>query len=321
MRFVQSPLFQKLQYPVSMAMIRFVRILPYRAAVALGRFLCLAGYCLGPFHRKAAHIQMRHALGNAYHPSIVRRVFMNSGDMLVDAVRYAYMDDKEIREKVAIKGQEHLNKALSAGKGIMMITGHIGNWEILSHLPRLLGIQFCVMADIRNNARLESLVDEVRSRSGATILPPKGKALMLIRELKRGNTIGMVMDQRGKRSDALFCDFFGLPAPTNPAPAFIAIKGDAVILPVYAVKLDGRYLVRFSEPREASSFGTGKEAIVRLSQFMQSWAESVIRQYPDKWFWLHCRWTRRSEMRKLIRSGGDFRAFVLSQAEKASPNS
>ncbi len=143
---------------------------------------------------------------------------------------------------------------------------------------------------------------------------------MLIRELKRGNTIGMIMDQRGKRSESLFCDFFGLPAPTNPAPAFIAIKGDAVILPVYAVKQDGRYLVRFSEPRESSSFGTGKEAIVRLSQFMQSWVESVVRQHPDQWFWLHCRWTRRSEMRRLIRSGEDFRAFVLSQAEKASPN-
>ncbi len=321
MSLLESPLYQEIQYRASKAVIRGIRIMPYRAAIGLGRLIGLAGWLLDPFHRKTVQIQMRAAFGDSYRPGIDRRVFMNHGDILVDTVRYAYMKDPQLRERIVIEGQEHLDKALARGKGLMMITGHIGNWEILSHLPRLLGIRFCVMANIRKDPRLESLVDEIRSRSGATILPPKGKALMLIRELKRGNTIGMIVDQRGKRSESLFCDFFSLPAPTNPAPAFIAVKGDAVILPVHAVKQNGRYLIRFFEPREASSFGNGHDAIRGLSRFMQSWIESVIRQYPDQWFWLHCRWTRRSEMRRLIRAGEDFTAFVLSQAEKASPNS
>lgn len=308
----------RVRYVLIKGGIALINALPYPLAVSLGRCIGLLGWLADPFHRRAAEIQLRHCLGDRYRPSIVPRVFMHHGDILVDTIKYAYMDDEEIKERIIIEGKENLDKALSSKKGIMMITGHLGNWEVMAHLPRLLGIQFCVMADVRNDPGIEAVVDDLRSRSGATILPPKGKALMLIRELKKGNIIGVIVDQRGKRSDMLFCDFFGLPAPTNPAPAFIAIKGDAVILPVSSMKENGRYCMAFHSPREASSFGSGKTAIASLSAFMQTWLESMVKKSPEQWFWLHCRWTRRSEMRKLIRSGGDFRSFVLSQAQQTA---
>ncbi|HNU75049.1 MAG TPA: hypothetical protein PKM95_09395 [Deltaproteobacteria bacterium] len=308
----------RVRYVLIKGGIALINALPYPLAVSLGRFIGLLGWLADPFHRRAAEIQLRHCLGDRYRPSIVPKVFMHHGDILVDTIKYAYMDDEEIKERIIIEGKENLDKALSSKKGIMMITGHLGNWEVMAHLPRLLGIQFCVMADVRNDPGIEAVVDDLRSRSGATILPPKGKALMLIRELKKGNIIGVIVDQRGKRSDMLFCDFFGLPAPTNPAPAFIAIKGDAVILPVSSMKENGRYCMAFHSPREASSFGSGKTAIASLSAFMQTWLESMVKKSPEQWFWLHCRWTRRSEMRKLIRSGGDFRSFVLSQAQQTA---
>lgn len=118
------------------------------------------------------------------------------------------------------------------------------------------------MADVRKDARLESIIDGIRSRSGATILPPKGKALMLIKELRKGNTIGMVIDQRGRRRDGLFCEVFGMPAPTNPAPAFIAVKGQALVLPVYAIREGQGYRIRFEEPVDACSFGQGRRPSV-----------------------------------------------------------
>jgi KDO2-lipid IV(A) lauroyltransferase len=241
---------------------------------------------------------------------------MNQAEILVDAVRYAYLSDEEIKAKVIVEGKEHLNKALSSGRGLMMITGHIGNWEILSHLPRLLGIQFCVMADRREDPRLESIIDGIRSRSGATILPPTGKALMLIRELRKGNTIGVVVDGRGDEKDGLSCDVFGMPAPTNPAPAFIAIKGSAIVLPVAAVKLKGAYHIAFSRPVDASSYGTGEDGIRSLSAFMQTWVESVVRLHPHQWFWLYSRWIKRSGMRRVIREGLDFKGSVFRHAAR-----
>lgn len=305
----------KVQYPAVKGVVSLIRSLPYGTALATGRYLGYLGWLGDSFHRKAARTQMRYALGDAYRPELVRKVFMFNGDVFVDAIKYAYMSEDEIRQRIVIEGKEHLDEALKAGKGVMLVTGHIGNWEMLAHLHRLLGVEFCVMADTRDDPRVEELVNGIRLRSGATILPPKGKALMLIRELKKGRNIGFVIDQRGKRGEGLFCDFFDLPAPTNPAPGFLAVKSGALVMPVCAIKKDGRYVVRFSEAREASSFGEGKEGIANASQYMQSWVESVVREHPDQWFWLHCRWTRRSEMKYLIRTGENFGSYVRAQAQ------
>jgi KDO2-lipid IV(A) lauroyltransferase len=307
---------QTMHYRMVQFVLWIIHTAPERPLLIFGRSLCFLGWILDPFHRKTADIQMKHTLGSAYNRLLSLKVFMNHGDILIDAIRYAYMNDDEIEKKIRVEGKEHLDEALAGKKGLMMITGHIGNWEILSHVSRILGIQFCVMADVRKDPRLEKIINDIRSRSGATILPPKGKALMLIKELRKGSTIGMVVDQRGKRGEGVVCDVLGLPAATNPAPAFIAMKGNAIILPVHAIKSGDTYTIQFSKAVDANSFGTGKAAIQALSNYMQSWVSSVVRQHPDQWFWLHCRWTRRSEMRRIIREGLDFRNFVLDQAKE-----
>jgi KDO2-lipid IV(A) lauroyltransferase len=311
-----SSFIRNLRYHVVLAGIRFVRTLPYPAARSFFRFLGMLAYYADPFHRIIATVQMKAALSLDRPENLVKQVFMNQAEILVDTVKYAYLTDEQIKEKVTVEGREYLEEALRYGKGLMMITGHIGNWEILSHLPRVIGIQFCVMADVRKDEKLESIVDSIRSRSGATILPPVGKALMLIRELKKGRTIGMVVDNRGEKKDTLFCPLFGLPAPTNPAPAFIALKGDAVIVPVYEIKQDGVHCIRFQKPVEASSFGQGKEAIQAISDYMQDWIALVVEQYPEQWFWLYSRWLRRPDMRGVLNGRLDFRETVLKQARK-----
>jgi KDO2-lipid IV(A) lauroyltransferase len=309
-----SSLIRDIRYHVSLSMVRLIRYLPYPLVLIFFRALSVIAWFVDPFHRKIAGMQIHAALGMD-DSRLVRNVFMNQAEILVDTIKYAYLRDDQIREKIVVEGKEFLDEALAAGKGVMMITGHIGNWEILAHLPRILGIQFCVMADMRNDEKLESIINDIRSRSGATILPPRGKALMLIKELKKGRAIGVIVDNRGEKKDGLFCTVFGMPAPTNPAPAFIAIKGEAIVLPVYSVKLDGVYHVRFHQAVDASTFGQDKEAIQALSDFMQSWVASVVEHYPDQWFWLYSRWLRRPDLRRVIRNKLDFKEFVVKQPD------
>ncbi|HPR55104.1 MAG TPA: hypothetical protein PLV84_08230 [Deltaproteobacteria bacterium] len=310
-------LLPELRYRAARCLLAVVRFLPYPAVLNLFRALAAVAWLVLPYHRKVAAVQMRAALGVRHARLLTLKVFMNQAEILVDAIRYAYLSDEEIRARVVVEGKEHLHEALASGRGLMMITGHIGNWEILSHLPRLLPVRFCVMADRRKDPRLEAIVDDIRSRSGATILPPTGKALMLIRELRKGNTIGVVVDGRGEEKDGLSCDVFGMPAPTNPAPAFIAIKGNALVLPVAAVKVRGTYHVTFSSPVDAASCGTGEEAVRDLSASMQSWVESVVRENPHQWFWLYSRWVKRADMRRILRKGLDFRSFVMKQGDRS----
>lgn len=287
-----------------------IRVIPYRVAITLGRSLSTLAWAADPLHRKTGEIQMRAALGSLYRPGMSLQVFKNHSDIFIDAIRYAYMDDQEIRQRLKVEGRKHLEAARRTGRGIMLITGHIGNWEILAHIPRIAGVEFCVMADKRPDPHIESLANAIRSRSGATILPPKGKALMLIHELKKGRTSGFLIDNRGTRRSGIFCNVFDMPAITNPAPAVIAINGDAMIVPVYAIKQDDSYCLHFEKPVDARSFTDNP--IQQISDYMQSWVESVVWRYPDQWFWLYSRWIHRSEMRKVIRSGSDFKQYVLS---------
>ena len=309
----------ELRYLSALGVLALIRVLPYPVVLNLCRLLAAVAWLVLPYHRRVAAIQMRAALGTRNVRLLTLRVFMNQAEILVDAVRYAYLSDEEIRSRVVVENREYLDEALASGKGLMMITGHIGNWEILSHIPRLLGTRFCVMADRRKDPRLESIVDGIRSRSGATILPPAGKALMLIRELRKGNTIGIVVDGRGEDRDGITCEVFGLPAPTNPAPAFIALKGNALVLPVAAVKIRGTYHIVFSRFVDAASYATGEEGVRNLSSFMQGWVESVVKEHPHQWFWLYSRWVKRSDMRRIIRHRMDFREYVISAGTAMPP--
>ena len=104
----------RVRYVLIKGGIALINALPYPLAVSLGRCIGLLGWLADPFHRRAAEIQLRHCLGDRYRPSIVPKVFMHHGDILVDTIKYAYMDDEEIKERIIIEGKENLDKALSS---------------------------------------------------------------------------------------------------------------------------------------------------------------------------------------------------------------
>jgi KDO2-lipid IV(A) lauroyltransferase len=241
---------------------------------------------------------------------------MNQTEIIVDTIRYAFMSDEEIRSRIVVEGKEHVDEALASGRGLMMFTGHIGNWEILGHMKKVVGTEFYAMADIRKNPKLEAIVNDIRDRCGAIVLPPTGTFHMLINELKKCKTIvGMIIDMRGDQKDDLFCDIFGMPAPSKSAPAAIALIGNALVMPVYTIKQKGTYHWYFAKAVDTAQYGDGDEAIQKLSDFMQSWVASVVRKHPEHWFWLYSRWLKRSDMRRVIKKKLDFKEYVHRKME------
>ncbi|HOX00711.1 MAG TPA: lysophospholipid acyltransferase family protein, partial [Deltaproteobacteria bacterium] len=313
------------------AFVLLIRALPRRAAVRAGRLMGLLAWLCVPLHRKIARAQMSSVLGAGYRESLLRESFMHQGGLFMDMIKIAYMNDDELRDQVVAEGREHLEGALASGRNVMIIAGHM-NWEILGHTPRVFGIEVCVMADLIKNPAIQAISDEIRSRCRIRLLPPKGGMVnRYLEDLRDGRIVGLIIDQRGKRENRLFCDVLGLPAPTNPAPAYIALKGDALILPLAGFneggRQGGRYIFRWYEPIDSRDFGTDhsqvhslgescKSGAVRdLSCAMHTWLSSVIREQPEQWFWLHCRWLRRSDMKRIVRKGLDFRKSVAEQAD------
>jgi len=301
--------------------------IPYHRAINIGRFIGKVAWIGIPLHRKISEVQMRHTLNLGNEKEMTRTVLMYQGDSIIDMIRFAFISDEELKERILIEGREHIEKAVASGRGVMMITGHM-NQEILGHIPRLLGFEFCIMGDIMKNRALQELIEDLRSRCGFTLLPPKGGMMnMLTAELKKGRVMGIIMDQRGKRDNRVFCDFLGLSAPLNPAPAFIALKGDALVQPVSAIKKGDNYVFKFEPFLDTRDFGTDYQAIEKISDSWQSqavqelscamhkWLEGVVRETPEQWFWMHTKWLRRSDMKKVINKGADFRAMIQAQKE------
>jgi KDO2-lipid IV(A) lauroyltransferase len=325
-----SKIASEIQYRAIKGLLWLVRVIPYRIAIAVGRFFGILAWILVPFHRKIVDVQMKYALGNAYHKSLSINVFMNVCMHIVDMVKFLYMSGDEHKIKIVINGLENFEAARATGRGIMFISCHLGNWEMLGHVPKLVGIELGVMANVRDDPKMESIIKGFRlNYTGMHILPPKGgMVLKLSEELKAGRHVGITVDQRGRRENRLFCDVFGMPAPTSPAPALIALRGDAIIVPVCAVDKGDFYEVCVEKPVDSRDFGKVDEsiqklcdcyksdAIQKLSDYMQKWVESVVREYPDQWFWLHNRWIRRPDMKKVLRGGLDFREYVQAQAER-----
>jgi KDO2-lipid IV(A) lauroyltransferase len=306
---------QQLKYRVLLVLIRLIRYLPYFFVLNLFRSLSVIVWLVDPFHRKVASIQIQAALGLNDVRHLVLKVFMNQLDIMVDTIRYAFMSDDEIRSRIVVEGKEHMDEAQASGRGIMMITGHISNWEILGHMKKVMGTEFCIMADIRKDPILEAIVNDIRVRCGATILPPTGTFHLLINELKAGKTIGMVIDMRGDQKEDIYCDVFGMLAPTKTAPASIALQGNALVMPVYTIKQGGTYHWYFAKAVDAAQFGDGDAAVRKLSQFMQSWIASVVREHPEHWFWLYTRWLKRPDMRRIIKNKLDFKEYVHRKVE------
>jgi len=289
------------------------RILPYRYALMVAHGAALIAFSFARTERKIAEIQMKAVFGNEYNPEMIKKVFLNYADIFVDAVRYSDMAVEEISKKIKIIGAENLKAAQASGRGVMMISSHAGNWEIQANISRMLGVEFCVMADLRENSDIEKIINDLRRKTGATILPPTGKLLMLVRELKRGRTIGVIIDKRGEKGTNLYCDFFGMPALTNPAPAFIASKGDALIVPVYSIRNNDSYTITICPAVDTRIFSG--DVIQSISDYMHGWTESVIRMKPERWTWTYSRWIRRSEIKDLIKTGLDFKKYVIDKAD------
>lgn len=320
----------EIRYWTIIGLIGLIRKIPYRIGAVIGSSLGALAWAVDPLHRKIVNVQMRAALGDAYHWSLSLRVFMNIGKIPVDTIKCLYMNEAELWSKFKIEGMENTRDALSSGRGVMVIVAHMGNWETLMHMARFLKVECHIMMDIRNEPRLESIIKDMRSRlPGIIIEPPKGGMVSkLSQELKKGHLVAIIVDQRGRQGIMLFCDVLGMPAPTSPAPALIAIKGDALIVPVYALTEGDTYKVIFEKPVDSRLFGTAEdvpdklsdccksEPIQRLSDYMQSWVSSIVRANPTQWSWLYSRWTRRSEMRRIIRRGRYFKAHISSEAQR-----
>ncbi len=242
--------------------------------------------------------------------AFLRRVFQHFGKGLVEFLRVPAVTHAEKESYTALTGYEHFQEALTSGKGVVIVTGHLGNWEHIASFAGKLGVPLTVVARETEEEGFAAWIKESRENAGYRVLHRGASLREILKILKRGEAIGILPDQN---ADDVFAPFFGIPAGTTTGPATLALYTGATIIYGHCVFDPGdNYHVRIYPPVEAVSTGNRVEDVSRITTRINQLLENDIRQYPEQWLWVHNRWKNAFEEGYRKRAwGGDIPEDIL----------
>jgi len=279
-----------------------VNLLPETLSLWMGRGLGDVMYYLDLEHRKLALQNLFIVFGREKSEreirSIAKRNFQNLGMMTIEFFRLPKMNVEAFQRKVNIEGLEICKKALNNKKGLLLLLSHFGNWELMGLMSKFLGSSIAVIArPIKKNKWVDRLVREIRSGTGLEVISTEKASRKVMRVLSQNRMVGILIDQRAKRSEGVWVDFFGKKAPSTPALAVLAMRTGAPVVPVFMIRIGYRkHRLVIKKPLQLVDTGNIKKDVETNTQLMNQTLESMIRQYPDQWFWVHRRWERKKKV-------------------------
>lgn len=274
----------------------FGRLSP-AAAGRIGIVLGDVARILDGRHREIARRNLRMAFGadrsNEEIDSIIRDVFRNIGQTAAEFFQIPTLTHEKLPEIIAFERMETLDECLRAGKGVVLVASHFGNWELMAAAGVLRGYKISAVARPLDDAHLDEIVREIRESSGLQIIPRRISALAVVRRLKRNEVVGILADQNTRKQN-VFVNFFGIRAATTPGPALLALRTGAALVPVFMLReAPGKHRLIVEKPIEVVRTGNQEADVVATTQKCVDILEEYINKYPSQWFWVHRRWRTR----------------------------
>ena len=275
-----------------------LRVLPRGAAAALGGSTALAYVRLSPRRRAILLDNLRLAFPERS-PGEIARLARDSvrsfGAVFMDFLAIAQSDEPEIRRRVVIEGLEHYDRARALGRGLILMSAHLGGWELGAILGGILGRSVVPIVRPLDNPLLERELDRLRTRFGNRVIAKRAAAKEILRALRANEGVAILIDQNVVAREAVFVPFFGRPAATSPAVALFQQKTGAPVVPVFVwPEPGGRYRVELQPAILAEElFGDGGDRDDlgrRATARYTSVTEAAIRRDPAAWLWMHDRW-------------------------------
>ncbi|MBF0558881.1 MAG: lysophospholipid acyltransferase family protein [Nitrospirae bacterium] len=285
-------------------------VLPYKCALKSGEVLGLLLFYVWRDRRKIAAGNIERALvAGALNVSsaaaavstaeaalaIARESFINLGKSFAEIVKIYYGLGDSIVRNVAVRGEEHFTKAKAKGRGVIMITGHCGNWELLSLAFGMKVSPASGVARALNNPYINMMIYSMRARYGNSIIYKKGALKGILACLKKGGVVGILIDQAVVQDEGFIINFMGRGAWTTKMPALIARKTGAPVIPAFVNREGAGHVMTIHPEVSLRREEMSESALKEDTQLLSNYVGEHIRKHPSEWLWIHRRWKRVEE--------------------------
>jgi KDO2-lipid IV(A) lauroyltransferase len=226
---------------------------------------------------------------------ILRRVYIHLGWQLVEFCHMSRYTRENTKDWVRTEGMERYYAAKARGKGVLIIAGHLGAWELMSFYHSMAAQPLYMIVRRLDNRRLDELVNGIRCLYGNKAIYKDDFGRGLLMAMRTGETVGILMDTNMTPPQGEFVKFFGIDACTATGLAHVARKTGAAIIPAFMLweAAERRYVVRMGYEVEVPHTSDVASDILVATQRATEAIESWIRRYPDQWLWIHRRWKTR----------------------------
>jgi KDO2-lipid IV(A) lauroyltransferase len=287
-------------YRLIYTMVLMMSYIPWRIGQFVGKMLGTV-FAVIPIERTTLSLEhirrtFGNSMGEAEAKRLNRKVIRHFGQMFFEVPHIMRLAPGNLEKYVVFDHEENLLKAFVKGKGVFLLTGHFGNWELMSAslAVRFGDMRGAVVARPIDFKPLDELVNGLRSRFGTEIIMKQRGMRRVLGALKENKGVGILLDQNVDWYDGVFVKFLGRWACTNKGLALLALRTKAPVIPIFPVRQrDGRYRI-FIEP-EVELIETGdktKDVEENTARFTQI-IDRQVRAYPEQYFWFHRRWKTR----------------------------
>jgi KDO2-lipid IV(A) lauroyltransferase len=291
---------RKLEYVAVLALTRLLGWLPRMAGRRAGAVIGVAAYYVLPRLRRVGYRTLDIAVptqSRAQRRDILRAEYRSLGWLLAEFCQMRKYTPENTRSFLSYQGLDIYLRAREAGQGVLILTGHLGAWELSSFYHSMMGYPMSMVIRRLDNDLVDRLVNGIRCLHGNNVVHKDDFARGLISAMRQGETVGILMDTNMTPPQGLFVDFFGTPACTASGMARVALKTGAAVLPGFLLweEPSQRYVLHFGEQLELIRTGDNEADVLANTALFTKALEGYILQYPGQWLWLHRRWKTRPE--------------------------
>ncbi|MBB5339642.1 lysophospholipid acyltransferase family protein [Tunturiibacter gelidoferens] len=289
---------ERVEFAVVWLAVRGMRLLPRGLARSVGKGIStIAFHGLGRLRGVGArNLKLAFpAMLEVERERILRSLYRRLGWLLAEFCLMPGYTPESASRFIRYEGLENYLAARERGKGVLVLTGHLGAWELSSFYHSLMGMPMGMVIRRLDNPLVDEFVNRIRCLHGNRVIHKDDFARGLIASMRAGETVGILMDTNMTPPQGVFVPFFGVQACTASGMARIAGKTGAAVVPGFLLweESEQKYVLRFGRELEMTHTGDSETDAVTNTAAFTAAIEATIRRYPDQWLWMHRRWKTR----------------------------